>query len=186
MAEPDNVARLIAAGSALFTALNMSVSYAAWRQKRPAVVMRRARINRRYVDHSSGPVLQLSFTALVRNRSEVPVTVTEAYLYLTERRRERVEGQRTHDSLSDIWQLHRLNESGPLVLEAFGTRSVAWTLDTCLRPFQELPFHKGMIRLELFNGRLAWSRRFKVSFEGPCHCSNCIGMGEQLSFDELS
>ncbi|WP_411092312.1 hypothetical protein [Streptomyces sp. 049-1] len=107
-------------------------------------------------------------------------------MYLTERRRERVEGQRRHDPLCDFWQLHRLKESGPLELEAFGTRKVAWTLDTCLRPFQELPFHKGMINLELSNGRLAWSRRFKVGFPELCHCSNCTGMGEQLSFEELS
>ncbi|MEV5922424.1 hypothetical protein ACFZAG_26710 [Streptomyces sp. NPDC012403] len=35
MAEPDNIARLIAAGSALGTACNMAVSYATYRRKRP-------------------------------------------------------------------------------------------------------------------------------------------------------
>ncbi|MFD8609594.1 hypothetical protein [Streptomyces sp. NPDC059631] len=39
MANPDNVARLIAAGSALATAANMSVSYATYRKKRPRLVV---------------------------------------------------------------------------------------------------------------------------------------------------
>lgn len=37
MADPDNVARLIAAGSALGTVANMAVAYATYRGKRPTL-----------------------------------------------------------------------------------------------------------------------------------------------------
>lgn len=40
MAEPDNVARVIAAGSALVTAANMAVSYATYRRKRPTLAIK--------------------------------------------------------------------------------------------------------------------------------------------------
>ncbi|MFD5861507.1 hypothetical protein [Streptomyces chartreusis] len=187
MAGPDNVARLIAAGSALFTAVNMAVSYATFRRKRPTVAVARASCFVR------ADPQQLQFWAALRNRSEAEVTIASGYAVLSGRVRDAslldiLLGRRPYKRVG-AWPARflDLDEVPSITLEPFGQGLLMAGASICWRQVDEHHLTKTRLTLTLSNGHTITSRRMRLgSFTGPCPCDMCAGQGQQLSFDDLT
>ncbi|NEB75447.1 hypothetical protein G3I40_09445 [Streptomyces sp. SID14478] len=196
MAQPDNVARVIAFCSAAFTAGNVSVAIAAFRRKRPTVKVRSPGLFLTRAE--AGPAASADrdiphFGAVLKTRSEVDVRIDSvvvlfyAYQWVIIRTRRVPRGTRVRELRYVGTYPLRTQDGEQITLEAFGRRSLKWLLVP--PPGTGKPVHPAMARLRasLSNGQTVTSKRFPVSPQAfPCRCFQCSSSGTQLTFDDLT
>ncbi|MFJ8085369.1 hypothetical protein ACIQ6Y_32880 [Streptomyces sp. NPDC096205] len=200
MSDPDNVARLIAADSALATAANMLVAWATYRRKRARLTVK-ASETAFFTTDGPGRTFRSrpSFHLLLANQGEAAVKVDWAYFSARTASRWGVPrwAMRGTTSVSD-----RLRFPSPIGLEpvdgepkftafpfelaGFDEELVHLVLPHCLGHWDELPRRmKYRVILIISSGRhvrTSWQRlRFA---ELPCTCPSCRSDHQQLSFED--
>jgi hypothetical protein len=193
MAEPDNVARLIAAGSAVATALNMSVSIATYRRKRPTVKVHSPAIRQAIVTVPAGGVRVTggrhvprtrtitvpSLSAELRNRSEVDVKITAATVILFAEKWEPIRNRRARGQKRLVETYFgrcalTMLTTEQYTLEPFGRGYMSWRLEEPPQFANGLHPAKAAVSVTLSNGHTAESGRIPIP-RGyfACQCTQC-------------
>ncbi|MEV5472761.1 hypothetical protein [Streptomyces sp. NPDC052207] len=209
MAEADNIARLIAAGSAVGTACNMAVSYANYRRKRPKAKL--AMTVERLIENRGEQEVVLSLLEMrLRNLSESPNKIVS------------VELQQSYSRLSNLryslWQLrtHRglfrpgfttdlkvseeynwgCDEPGELPWTLTPLQGLKWRAVVDAHPWcasctqTDLRQPIVRVRLRFPGGEVVSSRWLPITEEmRTSTCLMCLGRSQglvqQLSFDDI-
>lgn len=147
MAGPDNVARIIAAVAALGTALNMAITYANYRRKRPRLTFRRTLDDATQVvmkHDGSGLVGQPLFAVHLRNLGETTIRVVAVHIEKGPALTRWWQRLRYRVSRGRSWKVEHTHR---LTLQGFGGPPVSYWND----PYYDLPVPEdGHITLEAF------------------------------------
>ncbi|KAB7835791.1 hypothetical protein [Streptomyces mobaraensis] len=190
MAEPDNVARLIAAGSALAAVSNMAVSYAAYRRKHPRISFKAEEWGVSDQEGNRWP----AFRVTLANRGEGAIKVEDiSYEFrwheqprtLTNRfiGRRQYHGSGVHGLGVPVWE----DLGIPLELGSFEHAQITLVFANCTRVLLEKEWLVGRVRVLLSGGRTLagrWLTPDPRQYECPCEV--CRQQGMQLSFDDLA
>lgn len=202
MAEPDNVARLIAAASALAAAANGALSYATYRRKKPSLTFT-AKLGCVYNTFDELLPTRARFDVKVRNRSETPLKIEGVNYEMVCGERPRPLLQRvlrrgregTHSALACL-SLHdgtpRIGddlapdtESFPIEVGGLQPESLVLYYPGCYRTLTSEPLPRGRVTVKLAGGATVsgpWARRVIE----PCGCHRCRPpKSKQLTFDDL-
>lgn len=156
MSDPDNVARLIAGGSALAAAFNLALSYATYRRKRPSLWFKVKVYPHSFRDRDGCKESHIRFHLKLRNRGEAPLKIegAEWQVRLDERPRTLM--------LSLLrrlpWYVHRRTSLQPDVgdfpidLAGFERRIVSAEFPGCHADWFETGGAKGRMRIRLPGG----------------------------------
>ncbi|WP_089107078.1 hypothetical protein [Streptomyces hyaluromycini] len=193
MAGPDNVARIIAAGSALITGVNMAVSYATYVRKRPRLAVKVSFADAPHYSIEGG--VRSYLVVHLANRGEA--TVRAVYVGLDtawgERPRSRQFGR-----LRRKWQGGAvayvltymedlsLESEFPVTLGAFEESRPLFRFGGCLKELNELPerkWHRASVGLP--GGRHIYSPWVEEEWLS-CGCAGCTPLAQQLTFDDLN
>ncbi|WP_309052780.1 hypothetical protein [Streptomyces sp.] len=190
MTEPDNVARLIAGGSALFTACNMAVSYATYRRKRPSISFRADEWGVTDLEGGRWPAFRLTLA----NRGEATIKVEDVsyeFRWHEEPRTltDRIKGRRLYNGHGlhglgvPVWEELDI----PLELGSFEHVQITLVFANCTRNLVEEEGLVGRVRILLSGGRTLAGRWTKPNPEQyVCPCAVCRQRGVQLSFDDVA
>ncbi|MFD5570467.1 hypothetical protein [Streptomyces cadmiisoli] len=190
MAEPDNIARLIATGAAVAAAANTSVAYATYRRKRPRIVLKAEPVWIFLVEGESGSAVDL----LLTNRGEADIEVRLVgleshsdhvpYSGLFNRIRRRRFA--TSISYNELVHVPTAADEFPTTLKPFHEQELTFRLPPCVKGLSELrgePRHRVKVQ---FGGYppvySAW-----LDFGGAleCACAHCTAEPQQRTLDDL-
>uniref|UniRef100_A0AAU3HQA2 Uncharacterized protein n=1 Tax=Streptomyces sp. NBC_01393 TaxID=2903851 RepID=A0AAU3HQA2_9ACTN len=177
---PDNIARLMAAGSLAVTAINASVSIATYRRKRPAVTCK-ATLGRRIRQMEDRIVLgSPSIEVRCKNRGEAADVITDAYLWVRNKKRSQ---RRIYPGVPILLEpaspipgaVREPISCFPVELAAF-QKGLVLTLDVkgCMRDASELGKVERRVSLVLRSGRTvktSWRKGDAQMF--TCECPRC-------------
>ncbi|MFI7382772.1 hypothetical protein [Streptomyces sp. NPDC049813] len=195
MADPDNVARLIATGSAVAAAANATLTYANFRRKRPTVHVTHAafRLKSREAaaDGSAGQAVP-TFSARLTTRSEVDVKIGSVVVLFYDYKWVLIKTRHGQVRKKELRYLGtyplRTEGAEQITMEAFGRRTPQWVLPP--RPDDSEGVHpaRARLRLELSNGQTVSSRWINVPHPvfPTCRCPRCATPWTQLTFDDAA
>ncbi|MGW7579798.1 hypothetical protein ACWGKU_20430 [Kitasatospora sp. NPDC054768] len=189
MSDPDNVARVIAGGSALAAAFNLAVSHATYRRKRPSlwfkVKVEPTFTNRYGVLEDVG----VRFLVTLHNRGEAPLRIEGAEWQVRFDERPRTLKLLLFRRLP--WYFHKRTDlrpvegDFPIELAGFERREVTADYPSCHGDWSGPEEMKGRLTIRLPGG-VKLSDRWRKPFFFACTCEECQPpAGVQLSFDDL-
>ncbi|MFV5995058.1 hypothetical protein ACNPQM_22040 [Streptomyces sp. NPDC056231] len=194
MAEPDNLARLIAAGSAIATALNMSLSYATYKRKRPSLSISCSygTSDEQWSDRPT--TVRPGVWVDLKNRGETPVAIDSVGLEFQWDKQPATWRDRLRRQHPDYvrWMITAVTprpEDGdfPYTLNAFDDkRGFPLFVPGCVKDTTRIgPDARGRLQIALSGGRRIYTPWSPLYPKYVCACPSCWTGDEQLTFDDL-